>query len=194
MPGWKDNVNLNYLLFLFFLTKWISQPVFLSFARQEPDCTFQPKDLVRSSSSSHSSFCFSLSLIIFQPGLLAAPILKITSKDNYEQPGEQLGCCKALHHCQSKGCPFQFNQLSALDLTHYIPLAVGGSPATGSVLPNFSKFLGACGNVFPFISKHWCISLMWIALNFGIVSERFGPPGCSIQRLWARFSAFQHVF
>lgn len=115
MPGSKDNMDLNYLLLLFpfFSTKWISQPVFLSFARQEPDCTFQQRDLARYSSLPRSSFHFSLDLIIFQADLLAAPTLNITLKNIYEQMGEQLGCHKALHHCQSRWCPFPFNQFSA---------------------------------------------------------------------------------
>lgn len=161
MPGSKDNVNLNYLLLLFLLilTKWISQTVFLSFARQEPNCTFQPRTLARSSSSARSSFRFSLHWIIFQPGLLPAPILKITLKRIYEQPREQLRCCKALLLCQLR-CPLLFLPFS---WPHLIPMAIDKGPATAA--PNFCKLLGALHNIFPLMSELSCTSSVWDTLG-----------------------------
>lgn len=161
MPGSKDNVNLNYLLLLFllFLTKWISQTVFLSFARQEPNCTFQPRALARFSSSARPSFHFSLDLIIFQPGLLPAPILKITLKGICEQPREWLRCCKALLLCQS-GCPLLF---LCVPWPRLVPLAVDKGPATGSAVPNLCKLLRALSNVFPLMFGLSHTSSMWDA-------------------------------
>lgn len=115
--------------------------IFLSFARQEPNCTFQPRALARSSSSARSSFCFSLDWIIFQPGLLPAPILKISFRGIYEQPREWLRCCKALLLCQP-GCPLLF--LLFLDLISSHP---HGSRQRSChwfcCIPNFCKLLGA---------------------------------------------------
>lgn len=167
MPGSKDNVNLNYLLLLFllFLTKWISQTVFLSLARQEPNCTFQPRPLAKSSSSAHSSFRFFLDLIIFQPGLLPAPMLKITLEGIYEQPREWLRCCKALLLCQL-GCPLLF-----LDLIS----SPDKDPATDSAAPNFCKLVGALHIIFPLMFE---LSTQCGAhVNSGVVSEGFGSPG-----------------
>lgn len=188
MPGSKDNVNFNYLLLLFLLilTKWISQTVFLSFAIQEPNCTFHPRVLARSSSSTHSSFRFSLDLIIFQPGLLPAPILKITLKGIYEQPREWLRCCEALLLCQL-GCPLLF---LPVPWPHLIPTAVDKGPATAA--PNFCKLLGALHNIFLLMSELSCTSSVWDTLGsfqrgldplghlfFCMVSSTFaavGPP------------------
>lgn len=166
MPGSKYNVNLNYLLLLFllFLTKWISWPVFLSFARQEPDCTFQPRDLARSSSLL-CSFHFSLDLIISQPGLLAAPIPKIILKNIYEQPGGSLDAIRPCITASQGDALFHSTSSVLLDLTHYIPLAVDKGPATGSVVPNFSKFLGALRNIFPLTFELWCTSLTWVTFE-----------------------------
>lgn len=78
--------------------------------------------------------------MIFQPGLLAAPILKITLKNIYEQPGEGLSASLSV-----EVMPFSFQPAPCSGT--FLITSVG--PGSGIALGLGYKLLGALSDIFP---------------------------------------------